>query len=296
MDRSQLATSTAPIAARDYSSFSITPLTGTFAAAISDIQVADALQDEKLFNDIRQAWLDYQVLFFRDQDLTPEQHRALGEKFGEIQKLGYAPSLDGYEGVWVQEYPQLYDGVVADIDWHADSTFRPCPTRGSLLYALDVPVGGDTVWADQCAAYRDLAPAWQAFVSQLSAVHDNMQRNLLHILESMSGEEFAQVRSYLPPNEHPVVCTHPESGRKFLFVSELMTREITGMKRSESRAVLDFLFAHQTRPEYQCRFRWEPRSLALWDNFSTLHRGIFDFGQGHRLMHRVSFNTPWTPG
>jgi taurine dioxygenase len=111
----------------------------------------------------------------------------------------------------------------------------------------------------------------------------------------MPAKDFTQVRKYLPPNEHPVVCTHPETGRRFLFVSELMTREISGMTRSESRAVLDFLFSHQTRPEYQCRFRWQPGSLALWDNFSTLHRGIFDFGQAHRLMHRVSFNTPWTP-
>jgi taurine dioxygenase len=295
MSRSQLATKLAPISAKSYSNFSVEPLTGTFGAMINDIQIADALNDETLFNDIHTAWLDYQVVFFRNQELTPEQHLALGERFGEIQKQGYAPSLEGHEGLWVQEYPDLYDGLVSDIDWHADSTFRACPTRGSLLYALDVPVGGDTVWADQCAAYEDLAPSWRGFVDGLSSIHDNMQRNLLHVLESMSAEDFAKIREYLPPNEHPVVCTHPETDRKFLFVSELMTREITGMNRAESRAVMDFLFAHQTRPEYQCRFRWEPKSLALWDNFSTLHRGIFDFGQGHRLMHRVSFNTPWKP-
>ena len=101
------------------------------------------------------------------------------------------------------------------------------------------------------------------------------------------------MRKFLPPTEHPLVCTHPESQRRFLFVSELMTREVVGMERLESRAVLDFLFAHQTRPEYQARLHWEPKTLALWDNYSTLHRGIFDFGQQHRLMHRVSFNTPW---
>jgi taurine dioxygenase len=295
MSRSQLATTATVAPKSQYNIIQPEPLTASFGACIPNVQIADALSDETLFADIHQAWLDYQVVFFRDQELKPDQHLALGERFGEIQKLGYAPSLDGYEGVWVQEYPDLYAGVVADIDWHADSTFRPCPTRGSLLYALDVPVGGDTVWADQCAAYADLAPAWQSFVSGLTAVHDNMQRNLLHIIESMPAEQFSKIRSYLPPNEHPVVCTHPETNRRFLFVSELMTREIQGMKRAESRAVLDFLFAHQTRPEYQCRFRWQPGSLALWDNFSTLHRGIFDFGQNHRLMHRVSFNTPWTP-
>ncbi|MGI9290697.1 MAG: TauD/TfdA dioxygenase family protein [Gammaproteobacteria bacterium] len=295
MSRSQLATKYAPIEAKNYPSFSVTPLTGSFGAHINNVQIADALSDETLFADLHAAWLDYQVLFFRSQELTPQQHLELGMRFGEIQKMGYAPSLEGHEGVWVQEYPDLYEGLVSDIDWHADSTFRSCPTRGSLLYALDVPVGGDTVWSDQCAAFEDLADSWKKFVSELTAIHDNMQRNLLHVLESMSAEDYKKVREFLPPSEHPVVCSHPETDRKFLFVSELMTREIVGMNRTESRAVLDFLFAHQTRPEYQCRFRWEPKSLVLWDNFSTLHRGIFDFGQGHRLMHRVSFNTPWTP-
>jgi taurine dioxygenase len=295
MSRSQLSTKAEPIKAKNYTSFELTPLTGSFGAAINNIQVADAITDDALFADLHSAWLDYQVLFFRNQELSPVQHYQLGERFGEIQKQGYAPSLEGHEGVWVQEYPDLYDGFVSDIDWHADSTFRSTPTRGSLLYALDVPVGGDTVWADQCAAYRDLAPSWQAFADNLTSIHDNMQRNLLHVIEAMEPEDFKKIREYLPPCEHPVVCTHPETQRRFLFFSELITREITGINRAESRAVLDFLFAHQTRPEYQCRFRWEPKSLALWDNFSTLHRGIFDFGQGHRLMHRVSFNTPWTP-
>ena len=295
MTRSQLATKQTPIEAKEYSHFAVKPLTGSFGALIEHIQLADALTNNDLFADIHQAWLDYQVIFFRGQELTPEQHLALGKRFGEIQKMGYAPSLEGNEGVWVQEYPDLYEGLVSDIDWHADSSFRSCPTRGSLLYALDVPVGGDTVWADQCAAYEDLAPSWQTFVKGLTSIHDNMQRNLLHVLETIPAEEFSKIREYLPPSEHPVVCTHPETGRNFLFISELMTREICGMTRAESRAVMDFLFAHQTRPEFQCRFRWEPKSLALWDNFSTLHRGIFDFGQGHRLMHRVSFNTPWTP-
>lgn len=291
---SQLATKVSAVKLRDYKHFTPTPLTGSFGAQIDGIQAADAIDNDELFNELKQAWLDHQVLFFRDQQLTPEQHLALGSRFGEIQKQGYAPSLEGYEGVWVQEYPDLFDGIVSDIHWHADSSFRERPTRGSLLYALDVPVGGgDTVWADMCAAYEDLSPAWRSFLDGLTAIHDNMTRNLMSALEKLSADEFAQVRQYLPPTEHPVICTHPETGRKFLFVSEFMTREIVGMNERESKAVLEFLFAHQTRPEYQCRLNWQAGSLALWDNFSTLHRGIFDFGQSHRLMHRVSFNTVW---
>lgn len=291
---SELATTVAAVKNRTYKIINPTPLTGSFAAQIDNIQVVDAIDDDELFDELLQAWLDYQVLFFRDQKIAPEQHLALGARFGEIQKQGYAPSLDGYEGVWVQEYPDLFEGLVSDIHWHADSSFRERPTRGSLLYAIDVPTGGgDTVWADMCAAFEDLSPSWQSFLEGLSAIHDNMTRNLQNSLEQLSADEFAQVRKYLPPTEHPIVCTHPETGRQFLFVSEFMTREITGMSERESKAVLDFLFAHQTRPEYQCRFNWQPGSLALWDNFSTLHRGIFDFGRSHRLMHRVSFNTAW---
>ena len=188
----------------------------------------------------------------------------------------------------------MYEGPVADINWHADSSFRDKPTRGSLLYAHDVPIGGgDTVWADQCAAFEDLSPAWQEFLSGLTCIHDNIANNPWRVIDQIGGKALGDMRKYLPPTEHRVVCTHPESGRRFLFVSELMSREIVGMGRQESRAVLDFLFAHQTRPEYQARLHWAPRTLALWDNYSTLHRGIFDFGQSHRLMHRVSFNTAW---
>ena len=281
-----------PIGRTTYSGFEIKPATGTFGAFVSGMQLADALRDDELFTELREAWLKYQVLFFRDQKLTPEQQHGLGARFGEVQVQGYAPNLEGHDGVWVQEYPALYDGVVADINWHADSSFRARPTRGSILYAHDVPDGaGDTVWADMCAAYEDLSPAWQAFLGKLTAIHDNLWKNWLRVHEQSGGKGIDDVRKWLPPSEHPVVCTHPNTGRKYLFVSELMTREIVGMNERESRAVLDFLHAHQTRPEYQARLHWEPKSVALWDNYSTLHRGIFDFGQQHRLMHRVSFNT-----
>jgi len=285
-----------PIAGTRYRHFTARPLTGSFAAQVSGVQVADALANDELFRELRDAWVRYQVLFFRDQDLSPAQHLELGRRLGEIQQQGYVESLAGHPGVWVQEYPQMYKMPVNDINWHADSSFRPNPTRGSLLYAVDVPEGaGDTVWADMCAAYADLSPAWRAFLDPLTAVHDNVAKNFHRIFDSLGGEALAKMRAFLKPTEHPVVCTHPESGRRFLFVSELLTREITGMGERESRAVLDFLFAHQTRPEFQCRWHWEPKSLALWDNYSTLHRGIFDFGRSHRLMHRVSFHDHWRP-
>lgn len=285
-----------PIEGARYRRFEAQPMTGTFGALVAGIQLADAIADDDLFAELRAAWVRYQVLFFRDQRLTPAQQLALGQRFGSIQEQGYAPGMKDLPGVWVQEYPDMYKLAVADINWHVDGSFRPTPTRGSILHAIDVPGGaGDTVWADSAAAFDDLAPAWQRFLEGLTAIHDNAAKNFLRIFEQMGAEATAQMRKFLKPSEHPVVCRHPESGRKFLFVSELMTREITGMSERESRAVLDFLFAHQTRPEYQCRFKWAPGSVALWDNYSTIHRGIFDFGQAHRLMHRVSFHDGWRP-
>jgi len=285
-----------PIEGARYRRFEAQPMTGTFGALVTGIQLADAVADDDLFAELRAAWVRYQVLFFRDQRLTPAQQLALGQRFGAIQEQGYAPGMKDLPGVWVQEYPDMYKLAVADINWHVDGSFRPTPTRGSILHAIDVPGGaGDTVWADSAAAFDDLAPAWQHFLEGLTAVHDNAAKNFLRIFEQMGAEATAQMRKFLKPSEHPVVCRHPESSRKFLFVSELMTREITGMSERESRAVLDFLFAHQTRPEYQCRFKWAAGSVALWDNYSTIHRGIFDFGQAHRLMHRVSFHDGWRP-
>jgi taurine dioxygenase len=285
-----------PIQSTRYARFKATPVTGSFGALIEGIQVADGIGDDALFAELRAAWVKYQVLFFRDQKLTPDQHLAIAKRFGDIQDQGYVENLRGYPGVFVQEYPAMYKLGVSDINWHSDSSFRPNPTRGSLLYALDVPEGaGDTVWADMCAAYEDLGPAWQGFLDGLSAIHDNAAKNMVRLFDQMGADQLKQMRKFLAPSQHPVVCRHPESGRKFLFVGELMTREVVGMSERESRAVLDFLFSHQTRPEYQCRFHWQAGSLALWDNYSTLHRGIFDFGQAHRLMHRVSFHDGWRP-
>jgi taurine dioxygenase len=283
------------ITEEQFTRFRTRPLTGSFGARVEGIQIAEAIDDDALFGELRAAWVKYQALFFRDQELTAQQHLALGERFGEVQKEGFFKSADGTPGVWVQEYPEMYQGPVSDINWHADSTFRENPTRGSLLYALDVPEGaGDTVWANMHAAYDDLSAPWQQMLDGLTAIHDNATKGLHRMLDTMGGGLLA-MRAQLPPTEQPVVATHPETGRKMLFVSELMTREIVGMSERESRAVLDFLFAHQTRPEFQCRFHWRPGSLALWDNYSTIHRGIFDFGMSHRLMHRVSFHDGWRP-
>ena len=279
----------------NFEHISVRPVTGTFGATVSGVDISQPLGEAALA-ELHSAWLEYQLLFFRDQEMSPEQHEAFAANFGELTKAGFMPTLEGTTGVFVQEYPGLYSRDVTDITWHCDAAFLPIPSRGSVLYALDVPEGaGDTVWANMYAAYEDLSDSMQSFLSGLTAVNDNAYRNLEALIERLGPEAFAQMRKMLPPSEHPVVRTHPETGRKSLFVSELMTSRIKDMKPAESRMLLDFLFRHSTQPEFQCRFSWEKNSVAFWDNRCTIHKGVFDFGDRHRLMHRVSIDDDKPP-
>ena len=280
---------------KTHKDITVRPVTGTLGAAVAGVDLSRPL-DEQTLAEIRAAWLEHQALFFRDQELTPQQHEAFAGNFGELTKAGFMPTLEGASHVFVQEYPGLYSRDVTDITWHCDAAFLPVPSRGSVLYALDVPEGaGDTVWANMYAAYEDLSDSMQSFLSGLTAVHDNAYRNLETLMTRLGPEQFLQMRKMLPPSEHPVVRTHPETGRKCLFVSELMTSHIKGMKPAESRMLLDFLFRHSTQPEFQCRFTWRKNSVAFWDNRCTIHKGVFDFGDRHRLMHRVSIDDDRPP-
>lgn len=280
---------------RTYTQITVSPATGTLGAVVKGVDLSRPLADTTLA-EIRSAWLDHQVLFFRDQELTPQQHEAFAANFGELTKAGFMPTLEGTTGVFVQEYPGLYSRDVTDITWHSDSAFLPLPSRGSVLYALDVPEGaGDTVWANMYAAYEELSSSMQEFLSGLTAVNDNAYRNLETLMTRLGPEQFLQMRKMLPPSEHPVVRTHPETGRKCLYVSELMTSHIKDVTPEESRILLDYLFRHSTRPEFQCRFSWEKNSVAFWDNRCTIHKGVFDFGDRRRLMHRVSLNGETPP-
>jgi len=269
---------------------SVRPLSGSIGAEIGGVSLAAPL-DPGTKAELRKAWLTHQVLFFRDQEMTPPQHQDFAAHWGTLTKESFMPGMATAPHVMVQEYPNLFAREVSDITWHTDGTFLPKPPKGSVLYALDVPdMGGDTTWVSLTAAYDALSDQWQRFLSGLKAVHDNAHRNLARIIEKTGPERFAAMRKMLPPQEHPVVRTHPETGRKSLFVNELMTSHVVDMSREESDAVLRFLFSHCTRPEFGVRFTWRKNSVAFWDNRCTAHKGIFDFGQAHRLMHRVSID------
>ncbi len=266
----------------------VKPMTGGLGAEILNIDITQEL-DADTVTVIHELWLQYKVLFFRDQDFAPEQHIAFAMNFGdEVQKPGFVPLLDGYPQIRRQEMNE-YSSVGSDVNWHADDTFLEIPSRGSVLHALDVPNGkGDTVWVNMGAAYAGLSEAMQQFLSGLTATHDLVETMGPGVLKSYGPERWQKFREGTPPVTHPMVRTHPETNEKCLFVNPLMTYKVNELSDAESKMLLDFLYEHMTQEEYMVRFRWEKNSVAFWDNRCTAHRGINDFFPAHRLMHRVA--------
>jgi taurine dioxygenase len=267
------------------SSLSIEPGTSCLGADVHGVDLSKPLNDATL-KTIHKAWLDHKVLFFRDQQLSPAEHQSLGEQFGAAQPVGFVPTLPDYPAIKRQEQPSK--AKASDIVWHADDVFAEYPSKGSILYALDVPTkGGNTVWADMETAYDDLSDYWKRFLLELTATHI-ARRNMMVSYQQFGPEILLQSLAKYPPIEHPVVRTHTETGRKSIFVSELMTTSINGMSHHESETVLQFLFQHAQKPDYQVHLSWKKGTVAFWDNRCTIHRGIYDCGDAHRLMHRYA--------
>ena len=281
--------------AKKYKTFTINEMTASLGAEVVGLDISRKLSKPAL-RELNQAWLEHQVLFFRDQSLTPEQHVTFTKNFGELQGPGYMPTLDGYPNVYVQEYPDLYKGIVSDVDWHIDASFMQKPLKGAVLYALDVPpTGGDTACGNLYLAYELLSKPMQRLCSSLTAVHDNFHKNLTNVLDTYGAKGYEMARKATPPSEHPLVCKHPETGKKCLFYSELMVSHFKQLSVDENKVIKEFLVNHIKKPELYCRFKWEDNSVAFWDNRCTAHKGIFDFGDHHRLMHRVAIQGETKP-
>jgi taurine dioxygenase len=261
------------------------PITGTFGAEISGIDLARDL-DPGLVAELKQAFLDYKVLVFPEQHtMTPARHVALGRVFGELEIHPFHPNLS--------EHPEV---IVLRTDatggprenWHSDVTFRDTPPLGSILRAIDIPpYGRDTAFADMEAVYDGLSAPMQRLLADLKGVHDWRQ---VFGNKSAAGERPRQdggSEGDLPPAEHPVVRTHPVTGRKCIYVNPVFTTHLAGMKPGESAALLKLLYEQVHLPEYQLRCRWAPGTLALWDNRCVQHALVFD-KLYPRVMHRVT--------
>ncbi|PTT13665.1 taurine dioxygenase, partial [Pseudomonas sp. HMWF034] len=267
------------------SSLTVTPLSTALGAQISGVDITQPLNPEQR-DAIEQALLDYSVLFFRDQPITPQQQARFAANFGDLHIHPIYPN--------VPEQPEvlILDTAVTDVRdnavWHTDVTFLPTPALGAVLSAKLLPAfGGDTLWASGIAAYEALSEPLKRMLDGLTATHDFTKSFPLERFGN-TAEDLARweaTRKKNPPLSHPVVRTHPVSGRKSLFVSDGFTTRINELEPAESKAILKLLFAHATRPEFTIRWRWQENDVAFWDNRVTQHYAVDDYRPQRRVMH-----------
>ncbi len=269
-------------------SIEVSPLGPVLGAEIHGLDLSAGI-DTAVCDVIHQALLDHLVVFLPDQRIGPAEHLALARHFGEVEPPHPVfGNVAGLPEVTVIE--QHGDGSLYNDVWHTDVTFRACPAKASILHCQTMPRegGGDTLWSSLYAPYEALSPAVRDMIEGLTAIHDYYQAFGPSVLAGEGGvRQLARDIVALPPVEHPVVRTHPETGRKGLFVNRTFTREIKGLSGVESDHILRMLCEFAEHPNYQVRRSWKPRDLAIWDNRCTMHLAASDFS-GHRKMHRVT--------
>lgn len=281
----------------------IQPLSAKIGAEIRGVDLHSPLDAETVAA-IRAALLAHRVIFFPDQHLGAAEHVAFARNFGELTPAHpVLPGIEGYPEVFEIDYGAARraatygettradgEGGGGGLSWHSDVTFVTRPPLGSILNAIVIPpAGGDTMFSSQVAAYAALSPTLQDFLSGLTAVHDGRAAFGAALAKQGKGIEWeGQIYKTLEPVEHPIVRTHPETGEKSLFVNPGFTSHINHLKREESRALLAFLYAHSTQPEFTVRYHWRTGDLGFWDNRATQHAVVGDYGIQDRVIQRVT--------
>jgi taurine dioxygenase len=268
-----------------YKHIEVRPVAGALGAEIRGVDIGRPLEEEAIA-EIRQAFLDHVVIFFRDQSLTPRQQLAFGQRFGRPMEY---PQLKGLSDcplitpvIKLEHERENFGGV-----WHSDTSYLECPPMASMLYALETPpYGGDTLFASQYAAYETLSAGMKHMLASLVGVNTSAKADVSRTREDRLRD--AGVELKVLTGEHPVVRTHPETGRKALYVNFGHTLRFRDWSEAESAPLLEYLFRHQVKPEFTCRFRWEPGSLAFWDNRCGQHNPVNDYHGYKRVMHRLT--------
>jgi taurine dioxygenase len=266
--------------------FTVAPVAGALGAEISGLDLSAPLSDETILA-VRRAWLDHLVIFFRDQNLSPAQFLALGRRFGEAIEYPFVKGLPEYPEiipVLKLEHERVNFGGV----WHSDTAYLDVPPMASMLVAREIPpYGGDTLFANMYLAYETLSDGLKAMLEGLLAVNSSAKADASRTREDRMKDSAREVKKdYVAA--HPVVRRHPETGRRALYVNIAHTVRFDGMTEEESAPLLAYLFRHQTRPEFTCRFRWRSGSLAFWDNRCAQHNAINDYAGHRRLLHRIT--------
>ncbi len=267
-----------------YQTITVEPLSPVIGAEISGVDLAQPLGNQT-FSEIHDALMTHQVIFFRDQDLTLDQHKAFGRRFGELHIHPTAPAPEGHPEILTVHADENSERVAGQ-GWHSDVSCDKEPPLGSILHIQKAPEsGGDTMFASAYAAYDALSEPMKAFVGGLQARHESKHR---YFGRNKRTGTMRDGENVYPEATHPVVRTHPVTGRKGLFVNAVFTTRIEGLKEKESRALLDFLNDHINTPEFHCRFAWRANSIAFWDNRCVQHHAVWDYYPQTRHGHRVT--------
>ncbi len=264
----------------------VLPLTGGLGAEITGVDV----RCEDQFDEIQSAFAEHSVIVLRNQQISPEDHLEFARRFGPINVNRFFKPVDGYPEIATVLKEKDQKEAVGE-GWHTDHSYDQEPAMGSVLHALEVPpYGGDTLFVSMAAAYEALSPAMRGFMDGLWAVHSSRHvfgANTIDSEASKSGR-LGNVQAATQDALHPVVITHPLSGRRGLFVNPVFTTYIKGLSADESAAILSMIYDHCRQPEFQCRLRWQTGDIAIWDNRATWHKAINDYHGFRRLMHRVT--------
>ena len=267
-------------------------IAGSLGAEITGVDLAQDLSPE-IMSEIHAALLDNQVIFFRDQNLTPENQLTFARRWGTLHQHPFMKGMDAYPDILeIAKTPA--DKKNFGGSWHSDQMFMAKPAMGTVLYAKAVPsIGGDTMWANQYLAFESLSEGMRHRLSGLNGIsqgdhfkgHDGKSRKDFYADKiSMQVRDPGDVQT---TNVHPLVRTHPETGRRALYIGGHL-HDIEGWHREESQNLIDFLMRHSTKPEFTCRFRWKTGSLAFWDNRCTQHYAVNDYPSESRVMHRIT--------
>lgn len=265
----------------------IRPIAGALGAEIFGVDLSRQISDATIL-DIRQALLDHLVIFFRDQDITPDQFLAFAKRFGETVDYPLIKALESHPEiikVVKHEHEKLNFGGL----WHTDMAYAGEPPLGSLLLARELPAyGGDTIFANMYLAYETLSDTMKKLLEPLKAVNVSNLPGAVATRKARIDDSAKVNPETVLTATHPVIRTHPETGRKLLYVNGAHSLHFEGMTVEESTPLLGFLFEHQTRPEFTCRFRWQTGSMAFWDNRCTQHNPVNDYHGHKRVMHRIT--------
>ncbi len=267
---------------RDFESITVEPLTPTIGAEIGGVRMSGDASDVQI-KEVRQALLDWKVVFFRDQDVEVAEHVAFGRRFGELEIHPFTPNRKDFPEVVIIHHDE--SSKSGQNAWHSDVTWRQEPSLGSILRGRIIPdVGGDTLFSNMYAAFEGLPDEIKSKIDGAKANHSFVR----NFGAAMDDETRAKYQEMYPDAVHPVVRTHPETGRKGLYVNVAFTTHILDMEPDESETLLRVLYRQAAVPEYQCRFRWKKNSVAFWDNRAVQHYAAYDYKPAVRRVERVT--------